>query len=186
MSIGSNSDGMRSLVAPVLVMVGAVVITVLVLSGIPGGPTPTPGVVPTPVPLSASTITCNNARVGGLFQLTVHARPQVGVWVLASGNGGPTTIGPWQVDLGHDWFLLQDFAWTSGGNRIDIQIPLPPGHGWAGTEALGKALVHDPNSWEWAWTETVLHRFSHAPQGGRSVCLVRQVSATGSVDPHCV
>ncbi|NRA95567.1 MAG: hypothetical protein HRU14_05095 [Planctomycetes bacterium] len=166
---------------PVFALISLTVVVVLMVSGVPGGPTatPSPGVQPVPMPLSMSTITTNNARIGGTFRLTVHTRPQVGVWVLASSNNPWTTIGPWQVNLAPDWYLIQDFAWTSGGDRIELQISLPYVQAWVGTEALVNALVHDPNSMEWFWTGSVLHRFSDAPGGGRSICLIRQVSVTG-------
>ena len=169
----------RKLTLPVLTLIGLAVFVMIMVSGVPGGPTTTqvPGAQPAPIPLSMSTITTNNARIGGTFRLTVHTRPQVGVWVLASSNNPSTTIGPWQVDLAPDWFLLQDFAWTSGGDRVDLQFSLPYVQAWVGTEALVKALVHDPNSMEWFWTDSVMHRFSEAPGGGRSICLIRQVSA---------
>lgn len=166
---------------PVFVLVGLTIAVVVMVSGVPGGPGPTsaPGTQPVPIPLSMSTITTNNARIGDTFRLTVHTRPQVGVWVLASSNNPPTMIGPWQVDLAPDWFILRDHAWTSGGDRVDLQISLPYAQAWVGTEALVAALIHDPNTMEWFWTNSVLHRFSEAPAGGRSICLIRQVSVTG-------
>jgi len=169
---------------PAFILIGLTIAVVFMVSGVPGGPpTSTGGILPAPIPLSLSSITTNNARIGGTFRLSVHTRPQVGVWVLASSNTGPSGIGPWTVDLGPDWFVLQDFSWTSGGDRVDVHFPVPNHQALVGTEAVVQAVVHDPHSLEWFWTESVLHRFSEAPNGGRSVLLIRQVSVTNEA-PH--
>ncbi|MAG55229.1 MAG: hypothetical protein CMJ83_02955 [Planctomycetes bacterium] len=169
-------------VLPVVASLGLVGVIVFVLSGVPGstaGSGGSVGLVPgVSAPLVTSAMTTNNLRIGSDFYLTVHTRPQVGVWVLASSNTGPSQIGPWQTELGSDWFILQDYTWTSGGNQVGLQIPVPYDQALVGNEVVLQSLVHEPMTNEFFWTNHVPHKFSDAPNGGVNVLIVRQTTFT--------
>jgi hypothetical protein len=165
-------------VGPIAVFSGAALAVVVVISAIPSGPSGGgSGTAPpqaAPIPIAWSSLTSGNAHLGEMFHLSVHTRPQVGVWILASSNTGPSMIGPYLTDLGPDWFILQSGTWTGGGNRVDLDFPIPTAPALQDLEVIIQAFIQEPSTSGTAWTPSVLHRITAPPLMGRSVLLIRQ------------
>jgi hypothetical protein len=183
----TRSGRLRAIVPIGLALIAGVVVIGLIAVPEQGGTTPAVGgpspSVPGNAPISTSSLRSNNARLGGIFHGAVHTRSQVLVWLAASLQPGPSMIGPFSTDLGPDWFVLQGPTWTGGGNLAGFQFPVPVDGAILGLDVHLQAAVCDPFTNTWFWTPGVTHRFSMAPNGGRSILLIRQVSAIAEA-PH--
>jgi len=166
-----------------LLLLAASVLLVFIIAGFPHAPPACPPLVlpgqgnttfPGVAPLSASTLISNNLKVGTLFDAQVLTRPFAGAWILASGNTGPSTIAGYSVELGAQWFLLQDLVFSSGDGVISLSLPIPAWPPLVGMEFVVQAAVMDPQTLELAWTNATLQQVAASYPSLLNVLVIRQ------------
>jgi hypothetical protein len=167
---GQNSRRLRTAVPILLVFVALIV--VFQLSGVPS-PTPPPqDSGSSTYPTNPHQLICNNLKIGDTLRINLHTLPQTANWMLASSNSGPSYIGPYFVDLGSDWFVLQGPTLMGGGNSLELLIPVPFVPALVGLEFAIQCAVVSPVASDVIFSNSVALRGSQST--AKNILIIRQ------------
>jgi hypothetical protein len=162
-------------------VVCAAVVLAALLIDLAGVPSDVPGSTPaaSTYPVNPHRLVSNNLRLGGTLRLTLWTLPQSAAWMLASSNSGPTTIGPYAVDLGPDWFVVAGPVMMGGGVTYELVVPVPYLAGLAGAEFVVQCGVVSSLSPDVGFSNAVTLRGSTSP--GRNVLVLRQTAPSAGM-----
>jgi hypothetical protein len=132
------------------------------------------GSAPSTYPANPHRLVCNNMKIGDVLSLRLLTLPQTAVWMLASGNNGPSYIGPYFVDLGPDWFILLGGVPMGGWVSLDVPIPIPDVPALVGLEFVVQCAILPPLSTNPGFSNAVTLRCSQG--SGKNILILRQTA----------
>jgi hypothetical protein len=143
------------------------------LAGVPAPPrAPSPG--QSTYPANPHHLVTNNLKIGDALRLNLHTLPQTAHWLLASSNSGPSYIGPYFVDLGPDWFVLNGPVLMGGGANAETIVGVPYVPALVGLEFVLQCAVVSPLASDVIFSSSVTLRVSQGVS--KNILILRQTA----------